>query len=351
MTSASSRTTPPGRPGSAVELTMVGHAVSPTAFIRSVAVCLLMICAQRSGADLVFEGMRGRAFEIYRINEEVGETSVRNLTNHFANDYLPDWSRDGERIAFSSDRDNYPGDIFVMDSHGGSQRNLTNHPAWDSHPSWSPDGTRIAFSSHRNGRPDVFVMDADGGALRQLTEHPSVDHEPAWSPDGQWIAFASRRDGSADIHLVSPDGGPITRLTDHPTSENNAAWSPDGRHLAFTSDRDRKKQDVYVMKSDGAGAQRVTDGGGFDLYPAWSPDGERIAYSSGPGGRAGMHLRTVNVDTREDERLTLWVDKWGPGADRHPSWLPTGLDVDTRADHRALMWGWLKQLTAGRRKL
>jgi hypothetical protein len=55
---------------------------------------------------------------------------------------------------------------------------------------------------------------------------------------------------------------------------------------------------------------------------------------------------TVDIDTRETTRVTMWADKWGPGEDRHPAWLPTSLGVDVSVDHRALMWGWLKRLGA-----
>lgn len=188
--------------------------VTPTAIaVRVVALCLMVLCARRSDAELAFSANRGQAQEIYSIDERVGEPSVRNLTNHFANDYMPDWSPDGRQIAFTSDRDDSPGDIFVMDSDGASQRNLTRHPARDLDPSWAPDGKHIAFASWRNVRPDIFVVDIDGGGLRALTEHPHIDWEPSWSPDGRWIAFTSWKAG-ADIHLISPDGDVITRLTD-----------------------------------------------------------------------------------------------------------------------------------------
>ena len=322
--------------------------VTPTAIaVRVVALCLMVLCARRSDAELAFSANRGQAQEIYSIDERVGEPSVRNLTNHFANDYMPDWSPDGRQIAFTSDRDDSPGDIFVMDSDGASQRNLTRHPARDLDPSWAPDGKHIAFASWRNVRPDIFVVDIDGGGLRALTEHPHIDWEPSWSPDGRWIAFTSWKAG-ADIHLISPDGDVITRLTDHPEEDSQASWSSDGRYIAFTSRRDGLPK-IYVMESDGTRLRRLANEPGWDLDPTWSPDGSTVAFAS-LRGVGSSHLMTVDIDTRETTRVTMWADKWGPGEDRHPAWLPTSLGVDVSVDHRALMWGWLKQLGAARRK-
>ena len=85
--------------------------------------------------------------------------TATNLTNYNGgNDTGPNWSPDGTRITFISDRDGN-NEIYVMDADGSNQTNLTNNDVWDDFPNWSPDGTKIAFSSSRDGNIEIYVMD------------------------------------------------------------------------------------------------------------------------------------------------------------------------------------------------
>src|SRR5256885_3284491 len=76
----------------------------------------------------------------------------------------PDISPDGKTIAFS-----YLGDIYTVETIGGTARAITSHPAHDINPVFSPDGSKIAFSSNRHGSYDVFVSSARGGKPTRLT--------------------------------------------------------------------------------------------------------------------------------------------------------------------------------------
>lgn len=137
-------------------------------------------------------------------------------------------------IAFSSDRDS-PGnqDIFVMMADGSQPRNLTNNPtSWDYIPDWSLDGSKIAFTSEPDGNFEIYVMDADGKNPVRLTRNPASDGTPGWSPDGAKIAFYSGRDGNWEIYVMDADGGNPINLTKNPADDIVAAWSP-GR-LAVT---------------------------------------------------------------------------------------------------------------------
>ena len=65
-------------------------------------------------------------------------------------------------------------------------------------PAWSPDGTRLAFTSTRDGNSELYVMNRDGSGLRRLTNSPAIDSTPTWSPTGTQIAFTSDRDRATE---------------------------------------------------------------------------------------------------------------------------------------------------------
>src|SRR5947209_13852261 len=92
----------------------------------------------------------------------------------------PDISPDGKLIAFS-----YLGDIYTVETIGGTARPITSHPAHDINPVFSPDGRWIAFSSNRHGSYDVFVTSARGGKPRRLTFDSATDQVCGWTPDGK----------------------------------------------------------------------------------------------------------------------------------------------------------------------
>ena len=147
------------------------------------------------GKQIVFHVFEQGIADIWVMGSDGGKP--RNLTNHDALDGYPDWSPDGKQITFSSDRDGgrkfeawENREVYVMNADGTNLINLTNHPADDRHPDWSPDGLRIAFSSNRDGdwekKPndnwEVYVMNADGPNPINLTNHKAWDSGPVWEP-------------------------------------------------------------------------------------------------------------------------------------------------------------------------
>ena len=195
----------------------------------------------------------------------------------------PAQSPDGQRIAFTSNRD-FNLEIYVMDADGGAPRNLTLHEAWDAGPAWSPDGERIAFTSDRNGdveefggrfNTDIFVMNADGSGVEQVTSDPlsRSASQPAWSPDGSSIAFGRAGDG---IFVLELSSGEAWNLTDAGWAPS---WSPDGRWIAYMRTVEFEESHVWKIPAAGGEPAQLTLGRFFRRSPTWSPDGARIVFA------------------------------------------------------------------------
>jgi TolB protein len=299
----------------------------------------------------------------------------RDLSQHSADDYAPEWSPDGSRIAFVSVRDGNP-EVYVMNADGSSPFRLTFDEAIDTNPTWSPDGTRLAFQSDRvntlrnpatalggvqqEENYDIYVMDvvfdaagASPSNLRQISFGAANDEYPAWSPDGRQIAFQSDRvsalsnpglalsldpvEANFDIYLIQADGTLPRNLTNN-TEANDLfpTWTRDGGQIAFVSDRARSELlrdptreltsslsngnfEIYVISRDGRNLRYLTANPANDEAPTWSPDSNRIAFVSNRGsGReplSAIYLMDAtgeNVSALTDSDVESQSPVWRP---------------------------------------
>jgi Tol biopolymer transport system component len=162
-------------------------------------------------------------------------SSLHNRANAFIsstrNDSAPNFSPDGEKIAFMSDRSGNP-EIWVCDKEGLNAVQLTSFggPAV-TNPRWSPDGSRIAFDSNAPGQFDIWVINATGGKPQRMTTDPANDGNPSWSQDGKWIYFDSNRSGEQQIWKIPATGGEALQITREGGFGPNE--SRDGRTLYY----------------------------------------------------------------------------------------------------------------------
>lgn len=91
---------------------------------------------------------------------------------------------------------------------------------------FSPDGTKIVFQSERDGNSEIYVANMDGSNLIQLTHNDFAEKSISWSPDGTKILFVLDQNGSHDIYVVNIDGSEETQLTDTSVEEFEANWQP-----------------------------------------------------------------------------------------------------------------------------
>jgi Tol biopolymer transport system component/tRNA A-37 threonylcarbamoyl transferase component Bud32 len=146
-----------------------------------------------------------------------------------------------------------------------------------SSPQFSPDGKRIAFMSNRSGSFEIWVCDRNGQNAVQVTSFGGpVVTNPTWSPGGERLAFDSNAAGQFDVYTVSADGGKPQRMTSDPANDGNPSWSNDGQWIYFDSGRSGQ-QEVWKLPANGGDAIQVTRNAGFG--PHESPDGKFLYYA------------------------------------------------------------------------
>ncbi|MBV8866146.1 MAG: PD40 domain-containing protein, partial [Acidobacteriaceae bacterium] len=119
----------------------------------------------------------------------------------------------------------------------GTQLIASTRP--DDTPQFSPDGEWIAFDSQRSGSPEIWIGRRDGSGLRRLTFLEGFAGTPRWSPDGQWICFDFRSASSKpEIWIVQVAGGETRQLATNTGGADVPSWSNDGRWIYFHSSSD-----------------------------------------------------------------------------------------------------------------
>ncbi len=258
-----------------------------------------------NGSDRVI-----RAFRIVALALAIGSLTtvvtsaaspIRQLTSTSSTNVRPQWSPDGKRIAYQSNRDG--GDrfhIYVMDADGGNTKQLSSGGDIDDrHPAWSPDGNALAVDSGDATHREIWVIDVASQRRTQVTRTGTIASFPSWSPDGKRIAYYVYDAGTTDVWSSARDGSGNVRLTTELASEQNSQctfachsvrWSPDSSRMAF-SDGDLSR--VLVMSA-------VTP----SRPQAISPDGERSHF---PVFLANGQLIYITEHLSLDQS---WTDLW-----------------------------------------
>ncbi|GHB49924.1 S41 family peptidase [Mongoliitalea lutea] len=211
----------------------------------------------------------------------------------------PSISPDGRLIAFT-----YKGDIYTVPSQGGKAVQLTFHEAHDFMPVWSKDGQSIAFASDRYGNFDVYIMPVQGGNATRLTYHSNDEMPYSFSSDGAHVIFGGVRQDLAEhrqyptgsqpeLYKVPVKGGRVDQVWTIPAEY--VSVSQDGSKMLYHDKKGgenewRKKhqsgiaRDIWVYDQASNSHQMLTTFYGEDRNPVFAPNGSEFFYLSEENG-------------------------------------------------------------------
>lgn len=205
-------------------------------------------------------------------------------------------SPDEKRVAVTMlDADGRVADIWLVDLGRGSSSRLTFDPAGDGSPNWSPDGTKIVFSSNRsaNAQVNLYVKSANGGDDQLLFQTDSEKYPGSWTSVGeQQILFENWAPKSkVAIWALSltnpPQAHPVLQSNDF--NQGQPQSSPDAHFLAYFSD-ETGRAEVYVQQFPALGGKtQISLNGGS--HPIWRKDGKELYYLSADGKLMAVEIK------------------------------------------------------------
>lgn len=199
-------------------------------------------------------------------------------------------------------------------------------------PEWSPDGEWIAFSAGG----EIFKIRPDGSELTRLTYGGETKFRPSWSPDRKWLAYRViyGPDEVRGLWKVSSEGDSVKQFRRPPRNEmcidcgdldrwvvyGGPNWSVNPSEIVYVA---FKNYDIarYLAVYDTTTARvkfiYIAPSGIY--HPSFSPDGTKILFNV---GRLNGHPGGIALINRDGSGLR-WLRRDG----HDPSWSPDGKQI------------------------
>jgi dipeptidyl aminopeptidase/acylaminoacyl peptidase len=221
-------------------------------------------------------------------------------------------------------------EIWIVSTDGGKPRRFTSGKN-DGSPQWSPDGQMIAFISTRGtgeaARPQVHLISPFGGEAEKLTDSKTGVGSFTWSPDSKRIAYVAQRplteaeekkqkdkddaqvvDANfrfSHLWVIDVESKKASEIVKNDWVVSDPQFSPDGKRLSFTVNPtpkadDGQISDIYIANADGSGSPRkLHENDGPDNAARWSPDGKWIAFASRPAKKGLLGFANLYIISAE----------------------------------------------------
>lgn len=236
--------------------------------------------------------------------------------------WFPDFSGDGSKIAYSSDKGEVfdgimmPEHLFIYDVISATAKRVTSGYSVNKYPAWSPDNTKLAFSS--SGLSDqalrISVYDTEDHSIHKVQGVTGLpgdvlsysQERPAWSADGKYIYFTHRyftnanaNPGYYNIYRISLDEGGYQPVFRTPWIECIPVPSPDNLKLAFLTDLSGRLQ-VWLYDFSNKKLSQPFDTKDYHFSEVWSQIRWKndhtllfAAYSAEKGGDISLYSISV----------------------------------------------------------
>ncbi len=214
---------------------------------------------------------------------------------------------EGEKSEFVSQ-------VHVANQNGSGEYPLTEAGHSSDNPQWSPDGETIAFLSKRSDKTQVWLIRVRGGEARRLTDAKGGVISARWSPDGRQIAYVATDPVADDrekkvkvkddarvvdehferhrlyvIDVQEKSGKPDPRKLTHGDlsvlgdTTPGFDWSPDDKSIVFAhvptpGADDWTKSDLSTVDVGTGTVKPLVHSGHAESSPFFSPDGRSVAY-------------------------------------------------------------------------
>ncbi len=220
----------------------------------------------------------------------------------------PRVSPDGRRVALDVRGNNR--DIWILDLERLTQVQLTDGPTEDMLPEWSQDGSRIFFASDRQGNFDVYSQPADGAAP-PIIEYsaPGFQAPQSLTPDRTGVVIVENFRALSLVHRsIPPRLEPLLHLD---TEAVLGEVSPDGKWMAYESKESGGNWEVYVrpFPNVNQGREKISTAGG--RFPRWNRNGSELYFVEPDGDM--MAASVMTAPTLRVLRLTTLFHWHPPG--------------------------------------